>query len=248
MALSFKKIFPAFRQNQDLIADDDFRDHEKIIDIFNAMAHERTLLRLRIPGSKIEFSSCVLAVDEKAFCFTLDEIYPEEGHVLISRNGYALVSGVLHGARVKFKASLMGTSKTGQFVNYSCSIPDTISYNQRRGEYRINIPKTHLVRVTVQHAPSRQILQGVIHNISRHGIGILLKLNHTIKPGEQLIHCKLPVDDTEVINFNLDVRHIQSDAPQKILIGGEFNGLDTRTEEKLNRFVCDMERLVLRQK
>jgi len=248
MALSFKNIFPNFRQNQELIADDNFRDHEKIIDIFNAMAHDRTLLKLKLPGSENDFSSCILAVDQKAFCFTLDEIYPEEGHLLISRNGYATVSGTIQGASIEFKASLVGSSKTGQFVNYTCSIPDTISYNQRRDEYRIKIPKTHLVRVTVQHVPTRQILQGVIHNISRHGIGILLKLNHTIKPGEQLIHCKLAIDDTEVINFSLEVRHIQSDAPQKILVGGEFRGLDTRAEEILNRFICEMERLALRKK
>jgi len=248
MALSFKNIFPTFRQSPEPISEDDFRDHSKIIEIFSGMAYERTLLKLIIPGSKNEYSSSIIAVDPKAFCFTLDDIFPEEGHVLFSRSGYATVSGKLHGASIEFKASLIGSNKNGQFINYTCSIPDTISYNQKRCEYRIKIPSSHLVRVTTQHAPSRQILQGIIHNISMHGIGIIFKLNHSIKPGEQLIHCKLPIDDTEVVNFNLDVRHIQSDAPQKILVGGEFSNLDTRAEQALNRFVCDMERLAMRRK
>jgi len=248
MAISLKNIFPAFRQNPDPISDEDFRNHSKIIELFAAMSSERTLLKLKIPGAKHDFTSSVIDVDEKTFCFTMDEIFPEDGHLLFSRCGNAMVSGTLHGASISFNASLLGSNKSGQFTNYQCSIPDTISYIQRREEYRIKIPSTHLVRVTAQHAPTHQMLQGIVYDISMHGISTIFKINHSIKPGEQLIHCKLPIDDTDIVNFTLEVRHIESNAPQKILIGGLFSGLDTRAEEIISRFVCDMERLVIRHK
>lgn len=246
MALSLKRLFNNFHPEPEQVADGIVNNHAKIVEVLGLLKQEDAKLKINFAGSKKDFSSHIIAVDKKNLCFTLDEIFPEDAHLLFSRSGNLIAQSKVQGATVSFQSSLIRASRSRQFTTYVCDIPDSISYIQRRNEYRVLVPSAHLVRAVAQHAPSRQILQGRVHDISLNGICLAFKSRHIIKPGEQLTHCKLPVGSDQVITFTLEVRHIESNSTDTIHVGGKFSDLTARSSELISRFVRELERIAIR--
>ena len=247
MAISIRQLLPNFHPEKEQVNDINFRNQPKIVEIFRFLKEENAVLKIKLPDTDKEFSSNIIDIDDKNLYFKLDEIFPEDGHNIFSRHGRLIAHAQVRGINVSFNTSLIQADKSGQFINYLCDIPDTISYIQRRIEYRVQIHATHLVQVTAQHQTTKQLLKGIVHDISLQGIGIMFKTHHIIKPGEQLIHCKLPLSNNNMVNFTLDVRHIQSKSPDTIHVGGNFKELDPRSSEIISKFVREMERMAIRR-
>lgn len=246
MAFSIKQFIPFFNPDTDQISDVNFSHTQKIIELFQLLKLERTVVKINLPEAKQPYTSSILAVDEHKMEFTLDEILPNDGHKLLQQYGRLIAHAQIRGAKLSFDTYLIGSEKTKQFSSYICHLPETVSYIQRRSEFRIPINAPHYVPVTAEHEPSHQVLQGHTYDVSMNGICIVFKTPHIIKPGEQLIRCQLQLSTKEKINFTLDVRHIESTLPGSIRVGGRFKDLSTSSQDIISRFVRQMERAALK--
>lgn len=246
MAFSIKQFIPFFNPGTDQISDANFSHTQKIVELFQILKQERTVLKITLPESKQVYTSSILAVDENKMEFTLDEILPQDGHKLLQQFGRLIAHAQVRGSKLSFETYLIGSEKSKQFSSYICHLPETVSYIQRRSEFRIPINAPHFVQVTAEHEPSKQVLQGHAFDVSMNGICIGFKTPHVIKPGEQLIRCQMQLSTKENINFTLDVRHIESTLPGSIRVGGSFKDLSTSSQEVVSRFVRQMERVALK--
>ena len=242
MAFSLKQFIPFLSLETEQISDADYRHPQKINEIFQLLKESRALLKINLPEANKSYTSTILAVDTTNRQFTLDEIFPEDGHKLFESTGQLIAHAEIQGARISFETRRINTDNSRSISSYNCQFPDSIAYIQRRAEYRVPIHAPHLIRVTAEHQPSKQILQGHLYDISMLGIAIVFKTSHIIKPGEQLQHCQLKLSTNEIVIVTLDVRHIESTTPGTIRVGGSFTELNTRSREVLNRFIRQMER------
>lgn len=247
MGISLKQLFPQFNPETEQVSDADFRNQSKINSLFQLLLEESTVLKINFRGNNTVFSSCVIDIDIKNSCFTIDELHPADGHKLIASNGNYIAQAVVKGVNISFHTSLIKLQKKGQFNCYVCDIPGSISYLQRRNEYRVRICEPLSYEVTAQHDNSLQIIQGKIHDISMKGMGVEFSTSQVIKPGECLTNCKLKLSRGETIGVTLEVRHIQSTRSGKYRIGGRFRELNTRSEEIICKFVREMERAAIKK-
>lgn len=247
MAISLKQLFPQFDPETEQVSDADFRNQSKINYLFQLLNDEKAILKIKLQGSKTLFNSCIIDVDTRNSLFTLDELHPAQGHKLMVSTGNFIAHAIIKGVSISFHTSLIKLGRNGQFNCYSCDIPNSISYVQRRKEYRVNVHEPHSIQVTAQHQSSLQLMQGKVHDISMQGIGVDFKTQETIKPGEELTNCRLVLPKHEPIDFALDVRHVQSTTQGSVRIGAQYRGLDTRSEETICRLVRELERTSLRK-
>ncbi len=247
MGISIRQLFPQFNPESEQISDTDFRNQSKINSLFQLLCDESTVLKIDLQGSKVSYSSCITAVDLKNSLFTLDELHPADGNRLLLSTGNFIAHGIIKGVNVSFHTSLIKLNKTKQFNFYSCDIPNSISYIQRRQEYRIRIGEPQSIQVTAQHDKTSQLLQGKIHDISMQGMGVDFKTTQVMKPGDHLTNCKLELPKGESIGFTLEVRHIESTKVGVFRIGGKFKELNARSEDIICRFVREMERAAIKK-
>jgi c-di-GMP-binding flagellar brake protein YcgR len=242
MGFSLKQFIPFFNVDTEQVSDADFRQNQKITEIFELLKETRTVLQVTLPGTNKTYTSSILSVDTAHGQFTLDEIFPEDGHRQFEDSGKLIAHAELRGARISFETCRVDSDNSRQISSYNCQIPQSISYIQRRAEYRIPVPAIHIVDLTAEHRNTSQILQGRLYDISTKGIGIVFKTTHSIKPGDRLTRCQLPLSSTETVSFTLEVRHIESTTPDAIRVGASFLDLDSRSREMISRFVRQMER------
>lgn len=247
MGISLKQLFPQFNPESEQISDADFRNQSKINSLFQLLLDESAVLKINLQGSKKTFSSCITAIDIKTSLFTLDELHPADGNKLLLSTGNFIAHAIIKGVNVSFHTSLIKLDRDKQFNSYRCDIPNSISYIQRRNEYRVRISEPQLIQVTAQHDKSSQLIQGRIHDISMQGMGVDFSTTQVIKPGDYLTNCKLVLPKGESIGFTLEARHIQSTKSGSLRVGGKFKELNTRSEEIICRFVREMERASIKR-
>ncbi|WP_455223346.1 flagellar brake protein [Kaarinaea lacus] len=242
MAFSLKQFIPFLNPETEQVSDVNFRHSQKICEIFQLLKETRTVLTVKLPDSKKQFSSSIIKVDLEKKQFTLDEIYPVDGHKLFENTGKLIALAELHGARISFETCRITSDNSRQISSYQCHIPESVSYIQRREEYRVSVHSTQIIQITAEHRETNQLVQGRVCDISPQGIGIVFNTAHTIKPGDQLNRCQLMLPRNDSVNFSLDVRHIESTTPGTIRVGGSFLDLTTRSREIISRFVRHLER------
>lgn len=242
MAFSLKQLIPFLNLETEQVSDGDFQHNQEINHVFQLLKETRTALKITLPDSNKAFSSSILAVDLANGQFTLDEIFPVDGHKLFESIGILIAHAELRGARITFEARLVSLDNSRPIASYNCQIPESISYAQRRGEYRVSVPPTHMLEVTAEHRKTRQLLQGNLTDLSTQGIGVNFNTSHTIKPGDQLTNCHLLLPTNESVKFAIEVRHIESTALDTIRVGGTLLELDNRSGELISRLVRQLER------
>ena len=242
MGISLKQLFPQFNPETEKISDGDFRNQTKINNLFQLLLEESTPLKIKLQGSNKRYSTCITDVDSKQSLITLDELHPNDGNSLLLKYGRLIASTNIKGVNISFQTALVKTAKNNQINMYSCDLPASISYVQRRQEYRVRISEPLLINMTAQHSSSMQMLQGKVYDVSMQGIAVNFSTNQSIKPLDLLTNCRLEISKKESIEFTLEVRHIESTNPGKVLIGGRFMELNARSSEIICRFVREMER------
>lgn len=246
MAFSLKQIFPFFGPGSEQSSDVDFRNSGKIIELFKLMREERIIIKIRFSDGDKYYTSSIVKLDEDGSRFALDEILPDKGNALLRKKREVIATAIIRDAQISFSAQLISTQNANQFRTHWCSVPDSISYTQRRSDYRVPISSVNLYTVTAEHEPSHQLLRGHVHDISTEGAAITFKSSHIIKPGDRLIRCQLSVANNEKIKFTLGVCHIESTTPDSIIVGGAIMELDNRSRQSLSRFVRQMERAAIK--
>jgi c-di-GMP-binding flagellar brake protein YcgR len=221
----------------------------KIGNLLEAIETTRPLCTVTFDGIEEEFSTSILDINRNHKSLMLDELIPEYGNNLLHAKKAFKLSTFYNGIHLAFKLDKIQFSTADGIDFYTAHFPKRIYYPQRRKSPRISL---HSARITFAGIASRTktSLGGIIFDISRNGVGITLTDNRArIQRGDNIKSCAIILDDHR-LDFELHVRFMKKsgtlDNPQ-IFVGGYFQNLSSKSQNKLSYFISAMEREQIRK-
>lgn len=260
MIRSIKQIFARDRQQNSDNAPADFHpksisnpnfltESVKITTLLEAIETTRPLCTVTFDGTDEEFSTSILGINNNQKLLMLDELIPEHGNNLLHSKKALKLSTFYKGIHLAFKLDKIQFASADGIAFYKARFPKRIYYPQRRKSPRISLPSTKIAFAGIA-SRTKTSLGGVIYDISRNGVGITLTDNRArIQRGDSIKSCSIVLDDHR-LEFELDVRFLKKSGtanhPQ-IFIGGYFQNLSSKSQNKLSYFISAMEREQIRK-
>ncbi len=220
----------------------------RILRFLDRIREGRLLLTVTIPGHKSQFSTTLLKINPEKHVLYLDELNPKKGHQLFLKVGKLRVKAMLEGVDLVFFTKLEKAGHHDGIAFYRTSIPASVRYHQRRAHHRFRIGRHLALPITVCSERLDDSIQGQLRDISLGGMGATIEHSSSIQTGEYLSSCNLQLPDNERVTFALDVRSIQPENRGKLLIGAQFQELDTSNRNRLSYFIRALEREYLKHR
>ena len=219
-------------------------DPVRIVRLFEKLTRTYSPLTVKFPGSKEVFTSCTVGVSKPHLL--LDELIPSTGHELLLKERRVNISGKLDGVDIQFTTTLIHVDEKNKILTYHMSLPDQIEYHQLRDYYRVNIPLSKVLRVDINNEGA--ILEGVLHDLSHGGAGILFPVtSNTITPGS-LHECTIELPENIILKCATEMRYTQNTVSGKQLTGVRFLELNLEQSRIIGRFISGLERDLLRKR
>jgi c-di-GMP-binding flagellar brake protein YcgR len=220
----------------------------KIVKLLNEIEGSSPLCGVQIEGYSREFSSSILGVKDDKHLIMLDELVPRDGNILLQNHKAAKVLVLHKGIHLAFNVTEIEIGFSRGITYYKCKLPDRIYYPQRRRAHRIDVGSLHIPFSGIADK-TRSSISGYLFDLSRSGIGIQLPSNRArLQRGDTIHGCQISFDDY-VMDFDLSVRFVKpgQTGSSKMLIGGLFENMSTRSETKLSYFITSLERVEIRK-
>ncbi len=234
---------PKFATNPNFLTDPD-----KIISLLKDIEQASPLCNINIEGITEEFGSSILDIQLDTKQIILDELFPKYGNKLLIDKKIKL-STVHNGIRLALMLSDFTSESSRGIAYYKSAIPNRIYYPQRR-----IIPRIQLVALNIPFSGvsdrTNSSVGGHIFDLSRGGIGIAIPNNRArIQRGDLINNCRITLDD-HFINFDLTIRFVKkiNQKTGKTQIGGYFENLTSKGQNKLEHFVATLEREEIRKR
>lgn len=221
----------------------------QIIGLLRRLRDQRILLSVRIPGHNGTFNSLLLDVDPDKNIILLDELNPASGHELVKEEKKIRVQCQCQGVELGFICSVdVAKDKSGISI-YRAAIPDSMSYMQRRGSYRVRVGMSVSVPVVLPSEANQTNIEGQLFDLSIGGLGANLPMVPTLKRGQIIETCTIQLPKNETIQVELEIRFIRLDEVHRTQrIGAAFLHLTPQQKNHIRRFVTHLEREMLRRK
>lgn len=206
------------------------------------------LCTVTFDGIKEEFSSSVLSINPLENQLILDELIPEQGNALLQRKQSLKLSTYCHGIHLAFKLDKIQAASSQGMAYYKADFPSRIYYPQRRKAPRIEITAIHIPFAGIA-SKNNISIGGSIFDISRSGLGIKLPDNRArIQRGDIIKKCRITIDDYDM-EFDFVVRFAKRAGPNatQTNIGGHFENLSGKSQNKLSYFIASLERQEIRK-
>ena len=223
---------------------DRYKIEKLLIDIENSSP----LCRIEIPDSNQEFNSSILETRAQQRQIVLDELTPSHGNNLLQRKQSLKLSTYLNGIHISFALTNLQPGVANGIIYYLADFPRRVYYPQRRKTPRVEVKTIHL-GFNGTAAKNKASIGGYVFDISRGGIGIRLTNNRArVQRGDIIQNCYINLDNYR-FEFDLVIRLVKQPHPNKpeIIIGGYFENVSARSENKLAYFVTSLEREEIRK-
>lgn len=221
----------------------------QIVGLLRRLRDQRVLLSVRVPGHDETFNSLLLQVDPDKNIVLLDELNPKAGHELVKESKQIRVKCQCQGIELGFLCSVeVGKDKSGISI-YRAALPDSITYMQRRGSYRVRVGMSMSVPIVLPSETSQTDIEGHLFDLSIGGLGANLPMEPPLKHGQIIETCTISLPKNESIQVELEIRFVRLDEQHRTQrIGAAFLHLDTQQKNRIRRFVTHLEREMLRRK
>ncbi|MBU1191869.1 MAG: flagellar brake protein [Gammaproteobacteria bacterium] len=221
----------------------------QIIGLLRRIRDQRVLLSVRVPGHDGTFNSLLLEVDPEKNIILLDELNPTSGHELVKEEKKIRVQCQCQGIELGFVCSVdVAKDKSGISI-YRAAIPDSISYMQRRGSYRVRVGMSVNVPVVLPSEVNQTNIEGQLFDLSIGGLGANLPMEPALKRGQIIETCVIHLPNNETIQAELEIRFVRLDEAHRTQrIGAAFLHLNPQQKNRIRRFVTHLEREMLRRK
>lgn len=220
----------------------------KIAKLLQDIEATSPLCTITFDGMKEEFSSSILTVNTLENQLILDELLPAQGNTILQRKKSLKLSTHFNGIHLAFKLGNVKTGSSQGMAYYKADFPNRIYYPQRRKAPRIEITTIYIPFTGIA-SKNNISIGGSVFDISRSGIGIKLPDNRSrIQRGDVIKKCNITLDDY-TLEFDLAVRFVKrigAGNPQTN-IGGNFENLSTKSQNKLSYFLASLERQEIRK-
>jgi c-di-GMP-binding flagellar brake protein YcgR len=220
----------------------------QIAGLLKRVREQRVLLSVRVPGSEAVYNSLLLDVDPARNILLLDELNPSAGHELACKARQLRIRCQCQGVELSFVCPIeIGQTKNGVSF-YRAPLPESISYLQRRGSYRIRIGLNMHISVALPVAGETRI-EGELFDLSMGGLGANLPSRIELAHGQIIESCTLTLPNSEPLTTEIEIRFVRIDkANQSQRIGASFRNLSPQQQTQLRRIVTQLEREMLRRK
>lgn len=208
----------------------------------------RTLLMARLQGEEKPFTTAILDIQDERGFLILDEFSPLRGHQLFLKQGKVEINGNMQGVELRFETDLIEAGSEDDVAFYKVSIPTRLYYRQRRSDHRVPPGSSGMQFLGYRGQRDQQLIRGYLFDISRNGVGVILQGVQTVRPGELISGCTLPLTDKEAITFSLEARFVSKNRRRGVTrLGGCFREIDRPTLKKVRTVVNRLERAEARR-
>lgn len=215
--------------------------------LFERMARQRELLTVLIPGNPERHTSCILGVD--AGHVLMDELLPATGHALLLAERRLRVSGRLEGIEIRFTATLDRVEDEDGAITYRVALPAHLEYRQRRLDYRAHIPMMRRLRVVLDRGEDADVIEGLVHDLSKGGAGILLPEEVSLPPHAVVYECALELPDDAWLFCTVDICHARSSRYRDLrLVGIRFLRPGPIQSRLLGHCIIELDREFVRKR
>lgn len=223
---------------------------QKILKLLQQIIESPPLCTVTIPNANRTFFTSILDIEKEKNRVIFDQLSPPSGNSLLSQCPVIKVSTFVNGINLTFHLKEITQIPSPEQLNYQALIPETIYYPQRRSSPRIQTDSTAINF----HGTSKDtglLIKGYVLDLSRTGLCVALTKNGTnILSGDKLTDCVIHLPDGSPFAFDLSVRSVRKSSannPQK-QFGGFFNSVTVRNQNKLDRYICALERRQIRKR
>lgn len=212
----------------------------KISRILARFTRRYTPVRIRIPGHKEHYNSCIVNVDGKHVL--LDELLPSTGHQLLVTEGALQVTGNHDGIVIQFFTTLEHVDDKDKIITYYMKLPSVLEYQQRRQGFRVPIPMSRKLHVIIDN-DSDEVARGELHDLSHGGAGIIYLAQTAIMEAGRPYECAIELPDADLIYCTVELSYSKELASQqKKIIGVQFVGLLPLQSQLIGRCIIELER------
>ena len=121
----------AAHDDQDVIGIRTLNNKQQIFSILASVQKARTPITIKFEGSEKYFTSIILKTDLDKSHLIIDEIAPEEGHVLAMQNLPFSIRGSHSGVSLFFRPNVIsGSGSENDIAFYSIPLPKEMVYQQ----------------------------------------------------------------------------------------------------------------------
>ncbi|ALP52626.1 hypothetical protein Tel_05400 [Candidatus Tenderia electrophaga] len=221
-------------------------DKIRISALLQKLLEQRVLLTVKLENHATPFSSAVIEVNRDGDFIILDELKPEAGNELISKNPSLQLQGAVDGVTLGFAAKVSEFGQEDGICFYKLPIPEQAEYHQRRQAVRVKVSAANPLAVTFTDNNGTHY-DGDIEDLSIGGLRARFgdDLPHSLETGMEL-NCAflIPPDNKEKLNSRFIVRVVkhEKDGQRPAFLGGQFLGLEKQLERKLQRAIMTLQR------
>jgi len=236
----------AAHDDKDVIGIRTLNNKQQIFSILTAVQKSRTPITIKFEGSEKYFTSIILKTDLDKNHLIIDEIAPEEGHVLAMQHLSFSIRSSHSGVSLFFRPNVISASGSENGIAfYSIPLPNEMVYQQRRGSFRALVPRALNTQAHVTSVSRNQTLSGRLHDISITGCRI--NFEGEIKPdlmrGDIFEQVAITLPEGDKISSPLKLKHTSySRGSNETSCGFEFEGIDKISERMVDRFVYFLQR------
>lgn len=243
-----RRIFPDKEPDTSPSADHRIEEREQIVALLMRASTHHVLFSVRLPEQEDTFSTALLGIYDEHDFIILDELTPENGHLLLKEGVVLKLSGRLEGVELSFTTSLLEIREKNGVAYYKSRLPETIEHHQQRNAYRIPSRGIGITFHGLRGKGMRQIVKGYVNDLSRDGAGIILAEGIHLYQGEILPSCIISVPGEGEIAFSLEVCFCSRNPRQQVTrIGGRFKNIDSASLQKIRRSLNRIERAQTRR-
>ncbi len=223
-------------------------DPYKISKLLQDIESVAPLCTITFEGCQEEFSSSILEIKTNTQQIILDELIPEHGNELLHTQKPLKLSTYYNGIHLAFKLNKIQIGSSRGIAYYKADFPQRIYYPQRRKAPRLEISSINIPFSGIS-GKNNSSIGGTVFDLSRTGIGIYLPDNRSrIQRGDTIKKCRIVLDEYRM-EFDMAVRFVKKGSTNSVqtIIGGYFENLSNKSQNKLSFFVATLEREEIRK-
>ncbi|MGB5177273.1 MAG: flagellar regulator YcgR PilZN domain-containing protein [Gammaproteobacteria bacterium] len=221
-------------------------DMARVAKLLERLAKQHNFLTVEIPGHRECYTSSIVAVDSSHIL--LDELLPTTGHKMLLEERSLQVTGKLDGVDIRFITTLERVDNSDNMITYHARLPGKLEYRQRRHDYRAHIPMTQTLRVVLD-CRDGKVVEGVLHDLSHSGAGIIFPDGPPTVEHGQLHNCALELPEDVWLYCALELRHSESiPSRDRQLIGARFVKLSRPQQRLVGHSISKLEQEFIRKR
>ncbi|CBL44719.1 Hypothetical protein HDN1F_11360 [gamma proteobacterium HdN1] len=186
----------------------------------------------------------IFQIDPSTKTFSLEELHPASASKLLTPGMPLFFTAIVDGIRHKFTAHYLRTDELLNGTAHWCNFPTTIEQLQLRNAYRVTLPESVILTISLTHA-TKPFFSGLATDISATGARILVEGQIYPEPiqGDTYSVCRLLMPHGQEIFCQAQLMHFHYLPSRKATsLGIMFLGMESMHERSLSKFLTDLQR------